>query len=618
PDLAERILKQGLKDEYPLYVHASHQHQANFIKEGTERSRKNPLKAGYSMCAWNDIEEGIHWGILDAFCNPKGITARQMGVYNAQSVLLLDFIDATSCEVQLVPDYCRPIDLPFVVQPYAAYFGHQPVADASLEWRLRDAGGEVIAEDRVERLALQQYTVTTLPRITVSLPDLPGAQQTSLELKLQAQDLELRNSWPVWLFPKAEGRAVRRAVAADQSVVTQVRRVAPNVLVAEEAGGETELWVTSEAKSAVRWLEEGRTVLYLAKGGASPNPFDPGWFKSDGHLGSIIRTNELLGDFPHDGYASWQFRNLLDRALAVPEGRIPARPVISSVYGDSWPHVQHQILVAAAPGGGHLTYCLLRVLSGRCEADDLLHQLLENARRRAGDPVVPLDQLQRFMRDPTMDPNVLDDDFSGPSLGRDWNAHSGSCDLAARPGWLQITSRPNEDAGWVRKACFLWPLAQDFQVETRVRTTDVDDSYFVGLAFHFLLDGLKQEWIVTGLYHDSASPTRDGILSRSMVASSWMESVGMPDGLLPGEAVDILYRFDSDRSALTIGVKLPKDSDYTFLPKSADLSVVPAGARLSIGTWNEGRAFVFSPAGSPSDVNVGQWDFFDFGPVKNP
>lgn len=72
--------------------------------------------------------------------------------------------------------------------------------------------------------------------------------------------------------------------------------------------------------------------------------------------------------------------------------------VVTSAYGESRPHVQHQVFAARTQTGGHLTYCLLQMLSGRCEADYLLWQLIKNAKRFERDPVMPDGELMHFLR----------------------------------------------------------------------------------------------------------------------------------------------------------------------------------------------------------------------------
>jgi len=449
PRLEKHIRSEGIQKEYPLYLKASHHHQANFIKEGMERSRKHPQKAGYSMCAWNDIEKDIYWGILDAFINPKGITAQQMRVYNAQSVLLVDFLDPATGQIQLLPDYCRPYGKKFAVQPLVSYFGHEPVDDATFVWSVETVSGETLATGRLANLSLASYTVSTLPQVMIGPIVGTEPQQVELTVQLSSPEIQLQNSWPLWFFPAVKGRAIGRTVFASDKVRSKLEHV---VRGGQPPGADEDpsaLWVTDEGELVSKWLKEGKNVLFLLdEGGAGSHPFDPGWFTGH-HMGSIIRSDPLLGDFPHQGFSSWQFRNLINRPKnPYQQDQQPGRSIVSSLFCAPWPGLQHQLFAARTSQKGHLTYCLLKVLTGRCEADYLLFQLLKNAGYREANPIVELQKLDRllghFEKRLVVDRIVFQDDFDGVRK-EGWtlqenSASEGSFDLKAKPGWLRIHS----------------------------------------------------------------------------------------------------------------------------------------------------------------------------------
>jgi len=400
--LPRRLREQGMEEDYDRYLKASYLHQANFIKEGMERTRKNPLKAGFSMCAWNDIEVGIHWGILDAFMNAKAISPQQMRAYNARDVVLMDSVDPSTREIELLTDYCRYCDEPFEIQPYVSYFGHQPVTGATVTSELCGPNGEILAGGEVQDCCLCMYAVTALPRICIRPTNLSNPLRATLKLRLSSPKVALENTWPIWLFPRIDRENVARTIVASNSLLDELTRVASGVVGTDKRSADSDntLWVTDEGETALEWLSAGKTVLFIAKGGAtvgSKSPFDPGWFRGDQHMGSVLRPHRLLGHFPHEGFASWQFRHLINRVKTIPEGRIGAKPVISSVFNSTMPRVQHQLFVANTNTGGHLTYCILKVLSGRCEADYLLWQLLKNTKRDATDPVLTVEQAAKYL-----------------------------------------------------------------------------------------------------------------------------------------------------------------------------------------------------------------------------
>lgn len=393
--------EMGMMEEYDLYLQASYALQADFIKEGMARTRKNPVKAGYSMCAWQDIEAGIHWGILDAFMNEKGLSAEDLRTLNAPSVLLMDTIDRTTGQEQIVTDYCHRADQPIAIRPYVSHFGKAVVTDAALRWRLVSQYGDVLADGSYDGIQLVPYGVTKLAAIEVRPTDVEAPQRVTLEMELTDEALALKNQWPLWLFPAVGEDTTRRAIVADEDVLATVRRVAGGAVDASDAtdAPADAVYITGEGGTARKWLSQGKNVLFLARSNMEINPFDPGWFKSDQHMGTIVREDAPLGDFPNDGYASWQFRYLIGRLTDGPVGKVTGRPIISSAFGDTFPSVQHQLFEARTSSGGRLTYCLLQVLSRRCEADYLLRVLLENAGPSEDVPVMSDEELSRYIGD---------------------------------------------------------------------------------------------------------------------------------------------------------------------------------------------------------------------------
>jgi hypothetical protein len=227
-------------------------------------------------------------------------------------------------------------------------------------------------------------------------------------------EVKLTNSWPVWLFPSLKGESAGRKVIAGGKIRDRLLKIIKEVFPADKDYDKSALWVTDKGKEAQNWLKEGKNVLVLRIDGKEVprhsnasnlkvNPFDPGWWTYNwgstyGHMGSVVNFDRLLGDFPHKGMASWQFRFLInwDKNREFLDF---CRPVITSVFGEEWQNVQPQILTARTKSGGHLTYCALRVLSGRCEADYLLLQLLKNAGPQKSDPIVEVKKLESLYLD---------------------------------------------------------------------------------------------------------------------------------------------------------------------------------------------------------------------------
>jgi hypothetical protein len=71
--------------------------------------------------------------------------------------------------------------------------------------------------------------------------------------------------------------------------------------------------------------------------------------------------------------------------------------IVSSVYGESMPHVQRQLLAAEVDGGGHVTYSQLQALNEKPKAEYLLAELLDHAGVDPADPVVSISDCRRML-----------------------------------------------------------------------------------------------------------------------------------------------------------------------------------------------------------------------------
>ena len=98
------------------------------------------------------------------------------------------------------------------------------------------------------------------------------------------------------------------------------------------------------------------------------------------NLGAVVAHHPALGDFPHDGYASWQFRFPLDQAVFPLESDIAIKPVVSGIIRctrdtKALPRLAAH-LFGAKVGAGFLLGTGMRLLEARPEAEYLLDCLI--------------------------------------------------------------------------------------------------------------------------------------------------------------------------------------------------------------------------------------------------
>jgi hypothetical protein len=269
---------------------------------------------------------------------------------------------------------------------------------ADLSWKVADSAGDVIAEGRHGNITAELNAVTELPRITIGPIEANAPVAAVLQMSLAGSGFTCENSWPLWLFPERSKPKVNRKVYASAALVPQLRGAIPHVAEAGKGQDRAALWVTDDGETASRWLGEAKEVLFLPHWDTNRNPYDPGWFE-ERQMGTVIYDHGLLGDFPHNGRGSMQFRNLINRAHFIQEGFTPVTPIVATIFGadKGWPHLQHQLFSVRSTDGGHLIYCQLKVVSSRCEARYLLQELVANARPFDADPEVPLSELIPFL-----------------------------------------------------------------------------------------------------------------------------------------------------------------------------------------------------------------------------
>jgi hypothetical protein len=112
-------------------------------------------------------------------------------------------------------------------------------------------------------------------------------------------------------------------------------------------------------------MREGKRVLLF---GAEPFSslsccFQPALAgRTEGHYGAVINDLPMMGDFPHEGYCSFQFREMLvgSRSVVLDDPEIPFRPAIESIA--AYKNARREaILFEYAVGEGRLLVCSLNL-----------------------------------------------------------------------------------------------------------------------------------------------------------------------------------------------------------------------------------------------------------------
>ena len=382
-EMRDWLREEGLLEDFPRYLRSSYALQALYTKEGIEICRKHPHKDGYSNCAWSDTTpNAMTWGVLNQFLEAKGTTVVESQRYNGASVVLVNLPTGGRSGSRVIPNYTYYMDEDVDVEFLVHDFSVSPIRKGRLDWSL-DCGSEVLAAGAFESVAVRPFSLsacgqTTIPAVRRSQPC-----KAELTVRLETEGKVLENRWSLWFFPRPEPIDLEtERIFVDESVRPALRRLYPSNQFADSLN-DAEFAVVSELHVVRDYLDSGGRALALSVGGLShlQTGFWQGWYVSgDRNLGAVIEHHPALGDFPHDGYASWQLRFLLDQAVLPHENDIALEPVVSGIIRCTRDTEMLPKLVAhlfeAKVSAGFLLGSGMRLLEARPEADYLLDRLI--------------------------------------------------------------------------------------------------------------------------------------------------------------------------------------------------------------------------------------------------
>ena len=304
------LMEKGLLDRAPLYYKNSVEWQKRMRKHAFEICRRADSFAGYDFLG--DIDH--HWhtfgycvGMMNEFYELKpGETVENVHRYNADTVLLADLPRSVNYECG------ARVEIPVLASHYAA-----PLERATLTLRVT-AGKSVILRREIRVSNLAAGAITELYRLAFTMPKFDTPTALKLNVGLHGGDTDAENEWELYAFPKAK-----------PAMPTKKSEAASGVIVREDMSAE-------ELLSA---MKAGKKVLLLSAG---PLPRIENAFqisvagRTHGHLATAISDCALLRDFPHSGFCSWQFRDMMKdshtAALDMPDTEFAPIIEIASSY----------------------------------------------------------------------------------------------------------------------------------------------------------------------------------------------------------------------------------------------------------------------------------------------
>lgn len=386
----EAARRRGQEHLLPTYVAVSQRLQLLEAKAKMELCRRdNPLLAG--ICHFDAMDANPSpQGIITEFYGRKLADAATWRQTNGDTVILcsLDFADRVLTGGER-----------FRCTLSVSDFSHPPLAHPTLTWRLT-AGKDEIGSGRLA-YSHQPFRTCGAGDVETLLPAVEHPLALRLSATLAENGRSFTNDWNLWLFPSESPlpAGVEIHGAARASWVQGVSG-------ATASGREATVLLAERLDDALldHLRSGGRAIL--AVGEAMTRPHQPlfGFCKyfftppanygpyEDGQNGTIIQRHPMLGEFPHDGFADFQFYRLIEEAPPLDLGPLEpmaAEPAIRVIH--RYP-VLHPLgyLAECRIGRGGLILCSLQLDQALPEARYLLASLCRYAAGEAFSPETAL------------------------------------------------------------------------------------------------------------------------------------------------------------------------------------------------------------------------------------
>jgi hypothetical protein len=384
----EAAAHQGLVHLLPVFADRSQRLQFLEAKAKMENCRRNMTRLA-GICHFNAMDANLSpQGILDEFYERKLVDAASWLQTNGDTVVM--------SSLEFDNHVVRAGDR-FVCRFSVSDFSHPSMKVPTLTWRLVD-GGRTLASGTV-RYSHRPSCTCPAGKIAFRVPSVSRPVTACLEVVLREGRREIRNTWNVWLFPKETSLPVgifrcgksRHTWLKDW---TQLPSVSEEILA---RGGARVVLAECLDERLVAFMRKGGRVI-LAAGEGLVRAHHPlfGYVKyfftppanyapyEDGQNGTIIRDHPMLGDFPHEGFADFQFFRVMEEAPPIelkPLDLAEGEPVIRVIH--RYP-VCHPLayLVERSVGQGGIILCAMQLNPAFPEAHYLLKCLCAYAKGR--------------------------------------------------------------------------------------------------------------------------------------------------------------------------------------------------------------------------------------------
>ena len=190
------------------------------------------------------------------------------------------------------------------------------------------SGSDIIASGEIA-YEHKPFQTCQAGEVVVEVPAMTRPVHVRLEAILTEKGRTIKNSWDLWIFPKdtaLPSNVVRYGAPFDTWLKTwdMIPEITAEAL--DRPGAYTVLSERLDDSILEFVRSGGRVILVATEGLVRPHHQLFGYVKyfftppanyspyEDGQNGTVIRNHAMLGGFPHEGFADFQFFRLIDEA----------------------------------------------------------------------------------------------------------------------------------------------------------------------------------------------------------------------------------------------------------------------------------------------------------------
>lgn len=322
--------KENVIKNAPTYYKNSCKWMMEQTKFAIEKARRTKSVGGYDFLGATDH----HWhrtgyavGMMNEFYEIKpGMTVEQIRQFNGESVLLSDlghernFVEGQEIKVEIS----------------VSLYNGKDIQDAQFIWQMVDKNGYVRVSGHKNITDIENGKVTSVAMLKFIAPDVKASgEHMKLRVQLISDECSICNDWDFWVFANSSKRY-------------------DNVRIINELTDED-----------IEYMECGGRVFLMGKGPFNVLPLSykiVSGGRVDGNCATVIYDHDIVREYPHDGYCSHQFYNMIEGAEAVyfNDLQIDFNPIIEVV--STYKMVRRQsVLFELKVGKGGLVVCTLNI-----------------------------------------------------------------------------------------------------------------------------------------------------------------------------------------------------------------------------------------------------------------